>query len=321
MIKIVILFSLGLICLIKGGDWFVDGAIGIARKFNIPEIIIGATIVSIGTTLPEVMVSSQAAMTGHSEIAYGNAIGSIICNTALISAITISLRPGKINKKDLYLPATFFLIAALFFFYTSIIYSYFTRVTGIILLGLFFLYILLNIYQVYKDESIGKTQVTQIEGKLSVDIGLLIVGAVVIAIGADLLVDNGSELAALIGVPESVIGLTLIALGTSLPELITAITALLKGHTNLSIGNIIGANLFNLVLVLGTSVTISPFAVPANGSIFGYNTSNIIDIPLMFLVMGILVIPAIIKGKLYRFQGILLLIIYLIYCSYLFIAA
>jgi len=108
----VLLFIVGLLCLIKGGDWFVDGATGIARRFKVPELLIGATVVSIGTTLPEVMVSTTSAMTGHGEIAYGNAIGSVICNAALIAAITIAVRPGKVDPKSLRVPGLFFFVAA-----------------------------------------------------------------------------------------------------------------------------------------------------------------------------------------------------------------
>ena len=108
----VLLFIVGLLCLIKGGDWFVDGATGIARRFRLPDIIVGATVVSIGTTLPEVMVSATSAVSGHGEIAYGNAIGSVICNSALIAAITIAVRPGKVDPKTLRVPVAFFFAAA-----------------------------------------------------------------------------------------------------------------------------------------------------------------------------------------------------------------
>ena len=112
MIKAILLFVVGLVCLIKGGDWFVDGASGLARRFNLPELLIGATVVSIGTTLPEVMVSTMSALSGHGEIAYGNAIGSVICNTALIAAITIAVKPGPVDRRSLRVPVLFFYIAA-----------------------------------------------------------------------------------------------------------------------------------------------------------------------------------------------------------------
>ena len=147
MLMCVSLFIVGLICLIKGGDWFVDGATGVARKFHLPELLIGATVVSIGTTLPEVMVSTTSALTGHSEIAYGNAIGSVICNTALIAAITVAIKPGEINRKTLRTPVLFFFIAAVI--YTGVAYflGYFSRTIGFVLLGIFVVYMVTTVSQ------------------------------------------------------------------------------------------------------------------------------------------------------------------------------
>ncbi len=147
----------------------------------------------------------------------------------------------------------------------------------------------------------------------------LIVGAALIAVGADLLVDNGTKIATALGVPDTVIALTFVALGTSLPELVTAITALMKGHGALSLGNIIGANLFNLVLVSGMAITVNPFDVPAGQTVGGINASLVIDIPVMLAVMLLMTVPALIKGKLSRWQGISLLAIYAAFCSVQFI--
>ena len=146
------------------------------------------------------------------------------------------------------------------------------------------------------------------------DIILLVVGAALIAVGADLLVDNGTIIAEALGVPESVIALTFVALGTSLPELVTAITSLVKGHGALSLGNIIGANIFNLVLVSGVSVTLAPFEVPQSSVLFGRNASLVLDIPVMLAVMALLTIPALARKKLSRWQGIVLLMIYAAFC-------
>ena len=143
MLVPILLFLLGFVCLIKGGDWFVDGASDIARRLKIPEIIVGATIVSIGTTLPEVMVSATSAVTGHGEIAYGNAIGSIICNTALISALTIAIRPSLVKRKTFILPVIFFFGAAVFYSLIAYLTGYFSRTVGIILVAIFVVYIVL----------------------------------------------------------------------------------------------------------------------------------------------------------------------------------
>ena len=405
MVINVILFVIGLVMLIKGGDWSVDGATGIAKRFHIPEILIGATVVSIGTTLPEVMVSATAAAQGTGSIAYGNAIGSIICNTALIAALTVAIKPSGVDKKSLRFPVIFFFFVAAI--YAAVAYfspNGFTLIAGILLLVCFLAYMTVLVVQALKDmkpkektaehivdalddeveeedqstfgdflgflivgagliasqiisivttlqaggalgvlpenanfgEILNTYNIVGIVGLILFVIGAIKVitknklgifnsniiyilfGAIVIAVGATLLVDNGTAIAEAVGVPESVIALTFVALGTSLPELVTAITALAKGHSSLSLGNIIGANIFNIVLVSGAAITISPFAIPATPTFFGNPVSLMIDIPVFFVVMGLLTIPALISGKLKRWQGILLLGIYAAFCVFQF---
>ncbi len=321
MLQAVLLFLLGFALLIKGGDWFVDGATGIAHRFHLPEILIGATVVSIGTTLPEVMVSSQAALQNNGGISYGNAIGSIICNTSLIAALTIAIRPSEVKKQSLYLPSIAFFIAAIFYSLLAYAQGEFKRWQGIALLCGFLVYMIISVMQMKKSDEPQEVEEEK-EGKetsLWMEIGLLVLGAAVIAVGARLLVDNGTLIASALGVPDSVIGLTMVALGTSLPELVTAVTALLKGHSALSLGNIIGANLFNLVLVSGAAMTISPFAVPAEKTIMNMNSSLVVDIPVMFIAMLLLCVPPLLKGKLYRAQGITLLLIYVAFLAYQFL--
>ena len=358
----ILLFIVGLICLVKGGDWFVDGATGIAHRFRMPEILIGATVVSIGTTIPEVMVSATAAVTGVGDMAYGNAIGSIICNTALIAAITMTFRPAAVDRESLKRPIMFFFGAAVFYVGVAIVSGYFSRITGVILLAVFISYMIVCIREarnVGKASAAGQTLVPAhtpedpdesrmtdeyVQNVLNADkaassdspsakkakdadgskelfrfILLLILGAALIAVGADLLVDNGTLIAQAIGVPASVIALTFVALGTSLPELVTAITSLIKGHSDLSLGNVIGANLFNLVLVSGLSVTLAPFHIPVEKTIAGINASLVVDIPVMLAVMLIMCLPALIKGRIYRSQGICLLCIYLAYVIFQFV--
>lgn len=312
----VLLFLVGLAFLIKGGDWFVDGAAGIARRFRLPELLIGATVVSIGTTLPEVMVSATSALSGHGEIAYGNAIGSVICNTALIAAITAAVRPGRVDPRSLRLPVAFFFTAAAI--YAGIAYTtrYFSQAAGFFLLGLFAAYMLVTVWQMKRSPApAGHDGAADSEASMLLLTVMLIAGAALIAVGAHLLVDNGTLIAQALGVPESVIALTFVALGTSLPELVTAITSLAKGHGALSLGNVIGANVFNLVLVSGVSVTLAPFSIPQNAVIAGYNASLVLDIPVMLLVMALLTVPALTKGKLMRSQGIALLAIYAAFCA------
>lgn len=321
MLVPVLLFALGLVLLIKGGDWFVDGATGIARRFKLPELLIGATVVSIGTTLPEVMVSSQAALEGIAGISYGNAIGSIICNTSLIAAITIALKPTIVNKKTIVFPVAAFFIAAAIYAGFAYAAGRFYRWNGVLFLIMFVVYMVVNFFQM-KRNPVEETEEEE-EAKempLWMELLLLVGGAACIAVGARLLVDNGTLIAQALGVPDSVIGLTMVALGTSLPELVTAITSLVKGHSSLSVGNIIGANIFNIVLVSGAAITINPFEIPAEKMLMGINSSLLVDIPVMFLVMGIMTLPTVATGKLKRWQGIALLCIYVAFTAYQFIA-
>ena len=313
MTKAVLLFLLGLVCLIKGGDWFVDSACGIARRFRVPELIIGATVVSIGTTLPEVMVSTTSAISGHPEIAYGNAIGSVICNTALISALTIAIKPGKADRSSMKMPVLFFFIAAVIYCAVSYTTGYFSRPVGLVMLAVFIVYIVLSVRSIKMsgDAAAEQEEISpEKQSSLVKDLVFLVIGAALIAVGANLLVENGTIIAKALHVPESVIALTMVAIGTSLPELVTAITSLAKGHSLLSLGNIIGANLFNLVLVSGVAVTAKPFRIPESKMIAGMNSSLVLEIPLMIFVMAFLTFPALKAGKTMRFQGIVLLILY-----------
>lgn len=335
MVAAIILFAVGLVLLIKCGDWFVDGASGIAKKLHVPELLIGATVVSIGTTLPEVMVSATSAVSGHSQMAYGNAVGSIICNTALIAALTIAIKPSKVERRSFVTPVAFFFVAAAIYSVSAYADHGFRRPVGIVLLAIFVAYMIVLIYQAVRSirfEKENKQDMAQNapaaepkeenakekELPAVLCVVLLIIGAAGIAVGADLLVNNGTIIATGMGVPEAVVALTFVALGTSLPELVTAITSLAKGHGALSLGNIVGANLFNLVLVSGIAITLRPFAVPADMKIGGMISSLVVDVPVALGVMVLLTVPTLIRGKLSRFQGIFLLVVYALFCVYQF---
>ena len=321
----VFLLVFGFILLIKGGDWFVDAATGIAKRFKLPELLIGATVVSIGTTLPEVMTSAMGAAAGNGAMAYGNAIGSIICNTALIAAITISIKPAKADKKALIFPVATFFGVALFYILNAYVGGRFTLFAGITLLVLFVAYMIVTVMSMLKNPEADEAEVVcemndeEKPDSLVKNILVLAVAALVIALGANLLVDSATEIAIALNVPQTVISLTIVALGTSLPELVTAITSLAKGHGALSLGNIIGANIFNLVLVSGVSIVINPFDVPSDATFLGLNASFVFDLPLILVTMGILTIPTVIRGKLSRWQGISLLGIYALYCVLQFV--
>ena len=314
-------FAVGLLALIKGGDWFVDGATGLARRFHLPDIIVGATVVSIGTTLPEVMVSATGALNGQGAMAYGNAIGSIICNTALIAAISVAVNPGPVNTKSMKMPVLFFFSSTAIYCIAAYLLGEFPRWLGFVMLAVFAAYMTITVRQGIKNPEAAEEEAEE-ESKpktLWQELLLLAVGAALIAVGADLLLDNGTIIATKLGVPETVIALTFVALGTSLPELVTTITSLRKGHASLGIGNVIGANIFNLVLVSGVSVTLAPFEVPVGKLLFGQNASLVLDIPLMIGVMLLLTMPALLKKKLYRWQGISLLCMYALFCVVQFV--
>ena len=369
----ILLFAVGLVLLIKGGDWFVDGATGIAKRFHLPDIVVGATVVSIGTTLPEVMVSTTGALAGSGAMAYGNAIGSIICNTALIAAISITCNPGPVNVKSMKVPAIFFFMSAALYCLAAYLLGEFPRWMGFVMLAIFVCYMLLTVRNGLKnpdtaeeedeEESAGMpwfglvvigvvallvalsgmffeevpvwfallltavalfvllfgskfTKESTEERNLLMELVLLVAGAGIIAVGADLLVKHGQVIALGLGVPETVVALLFVALGTSLPELVTTITSLRKGRASLGVGNVIGANIFNLVLVSGVAVSLAPFAVPAENTLLdtGLNLSLVLDIPVMLGVMALMILPAMLRKKLGRWQGLVLLGIYVAFC-------
>ena len=324
MLVSVVLFAVGLVLLIKGGDWFVDGATGIAKRFNLPDIVVGATVVSIGTTLPEVMVSTTGALAGSGAMAYGNAIGSIICNTSLIAAISIAVNPGPVNVKSMKTPAVFFFAAAAMYCLAAYGLGTFPRWLGFIMLAVFAVYMIMTVRNGLKNPDAASEEEEEESGKpkkLWQELLLLVIGAAVIAVGADLLVDHGQIIALELGVPETVVALLFVALGTSLPELVTTITSLKKGRASLGVGNVIGANVFNLVLVSGVAVSLAPFDVPVENTFLdtGLNLSLVFDIPVMLLVMSLMIFPAFAKKKLGRWQGIVLLGIYAAFCVLQFV--
>ena len=367
MLISVALFAVGLVLLIKGGDWFVDGATGIAKRFNLPDIVVGATVVSIGTTLPEVMVSTTGALAGSGAMAYGNAIGSIICNTALIAAISITCNPGPVNVKSMKTPVIFFFCSAALYCVASYFLGEFPRWMGFVMLAIFVVYIILTVRNGLKNPDAAAEEEEEAETadmaglwkeiallgicavviallsslvtgllmaaafavyiflktmdakkpegqgkKLWEELLLLAVGAAVIAVGADFLVEHGQIIAIGLGVPETVVALLFVALGTSLPELVTTITSLKKGRASLGVGNVIGANVFNLVLVSGVAVSLAPFEVPCENFLLetGLNMSLVFEIPVMVGVMVLMTVPALVFKKLGRWQGIALLGIY-----------
>lgn len=308
MVQAVILFVVGLILICVGGDRLVDAAVAIAKKLGIPQIVVGATIVSLGTTLPEILVSTTAAFDGSAAIAVGNAFGSIICNTALIAGLTQTIRPsGKVEFASLAWRSAFFFITLVGMNVYGYVTGAFNRPAGIVLLLLFALYAYLNIR---RSSAEGDDEEEDQEGGQEVSLPkqllILVVCAALLYVGANLLVDNGIFIAEAIGVPERVIAVTFIALGTSLPELVTSIMSLIKGYGNVGLGNVIGANILNMLLVIGIPSAIA--GIPLE------NSTVTIDMPLALLVMAVLLVPILIRKKSSRLQGVALLGIYTAYC-------
>ena len=303
-----ILFGLGFIMIIKGSDWFIDSVIWLAKVLKVPNIIIGATLVSLCTTMPEAMVSVNSALKGNSEIALGNAIGSIACNTGLILGFSILITRYPLKEKKEFQKKGIMLIALLL---GLMVFGYefgeIPRYVGLALLGMLVLYLNSNIKSALKnpcttDESdLEKDKATIIKMVISFSVGLILT-----IWGADLLVDNGVIIAKLLGVPDIVIGLSLTAFGTSLPELVTSISAIARKADDLALGNIIGANIMNIILVVGASATILPINIS--------HMSLALHLPFVVFIVLIPVIASFIN-KLYfsRYVGLLKVITYSLY--------
>jgi len=361
----IIVFILALILVIYGGDMFVDSSIVIAKRFKIPTIIIGATIVSIATTLPELIVSTISAAQGSYDLAVGNAVGSIICNTALIGGLSMALMPSVMKEKT---SSTKFLILILSSF-LLLLCGFGTNSTfniswieALIFEVLFVIYMLFNVYDALcqmtgkrglqaiirkkqkehdqleeltvlenvdtqeigvEDKSATEIKIEKVDNKVTVKteekfpklyITLLffILGAGMIALGAFALVESAKYISATIGISEALIGLTIVAVGTSLPELITTITSIRKKNSELGYGNIVGANIINLTLLIGTSGIVSG----ANGLPISFWTYAV-SIPLVCALSLIFVLPLMFKNRSYRTQGIVLLAIYTLYLAFL----
>jgi cation:H+ antiporter len=306
-----LLFILGLILIIKGSDWFVDSTIWIARVLNIPEFIIGATLVSVCTTLPELLVSTGAAVNGDTSMALGNAVGSVACNTGLILGTVIVFSMPKLHHRNaIRLKSTFISAALAAYIIIGLIFNEFTYITGIVFLSMSVLFVYYNYYEARKyrenQEQIptaDKSRKTVIRNTL-----LFIAGLAMTIAGAQLMVIHGEKIAFAMNVPTIVIGVTMTALGTSLPELVTAITALRKNASALSVGNIFGANILNLTLVLGGTAIIRPITTAGNA--LGFHLPIILGITLIAAVSTL-----ILKKKYPRFIGILLLLSYFSYIT------
>ena len=308
----VLLFAVGILFVVKGGDYFVDAASWMAEVSGIPKLIIGATVVSVATTLPEMLVSVLAATQGKVDMSIGNAIGSVTANIGLIMALSLIFMPGIIKRSD-YLAKSVLMLAAALVIVVSGFSGRVSLVFCFVLLAIFAVFLVENISSARKNmaEDPVKAVDSGLTGKKTVWLNIVkfIVGTAGIVWGADLLVDNGSELARLLGISERIIGVTLVAVGTSLPELITTVTAIAKKQADLSVGNILGANILDLTLIMPLSALISGQALPVSSA------SAMLDLPMCLAVGMIAVIPAMLRSRFSRWQGFLLLGVYIGYIA------
>ena len=312
MIYVVIMFVLGLFFIVKGGDIFVDAATWIAEATGIPKFVIGATVVSFATTLPELLVSAIAATKGQNDMAVGNAVGSVTANVGLIMSISVLCMPALVKRKEIAFKGALMIlaVAGLCVFSNNLSLSLWQ---SIILMAIFVVFMIENIItgkaSIIDEDGDGKPDVNGKE--LLKNIFKFIVGALGIVVGADLLVDDGTIIARQMGVSEAIIGVTIIAVGTSLPELVTTITAIVKKQSDLSIGNIIGANIIDLTMILPICAFLAGGALPVG------KQSAFLDMPVCLLVICIAIIPTLIFKKLSRWQGALMVCIYIGYIAVL----
>ncbi|CED94743.1 calcium/sodium antiporter [Romboutsia ilealis] len=311
----IILFLIGFVLITKGADIFINCTVDIGKKTKISEIILGATIVSFATTLPELTVSLFASLDGHTTMSLGNAVGSIICNTGLVLGLVAFISPFSVDKKMFFSKSVLLLICVILLLLLGIDKSI-TKIDSILLLTMLAIYMYSNYKSVVEKGSKSRINNTsKVKGNNNLGewvkiVLLFALGLIMMVLGSRLLVDNGVIIAEWIGVPQGVISLTVIALGTSLPELVSSLTAIKKNHHAISVGNILGANILNIVSVIGIS------SIPNDIPILSQNMR--IDFPFMIVLLLILILPTIKKNKLYRFQGLIMLIVYLIYIGILY---
>ncbi len=301
----IVLLVLGFVMLIKGADWFVDGAAGIAARFGIPQLVIGLTIVAMGTSAPEAAVSINAALTGNAGITIGNVVGSNILNVLVILGLTAVITTIAVQKSTVRYEIPFMLLITLVLTFLGVTGGEIVLWEGILLWILFIVY-LAYLFMMAKN---GQGEEEEQQPKpLWLQIVMLVVGMVLIVLGSDFTVDNASKIATVLGMDDRLIGLTIVAFGTSLPELVTSVTAAKKGKADIAIGNIVGSNIFNILFVVGTTALITPVAFKMN---------FVIDFVISVLAGVLLWVGVFKEQKLKRPIGIVMLIGYIAYFVYL----
>ncbi len=311
-----LLFAVGFVLFIKGADWLIEGSADLARRFRIPEIVIGLTVVAFGTSAPELAVNVIASVGGNNGLAIGNVVGSNIANILLILGVAGSIQNLTVKTTTVWREIPFSLFAALIlgymvndFLVSDASTNMISRADGLVLIALFILFLFYTFH-------LGKNNLTEElpdedeNRPLWKSIGLLIMGLAGLVIGGEWIVNGAVALARLFGYSESFVGFTIVAIGTSLPELATAVVAVRKGNTDLAIGNVIGSNIFNIFWVLGLSATISPMTFDIRD-----NFSILLNIGCSAVLFGLLFIGR--RHTLQKWQGTLLLFGYLAYISFL----
>ena len=299
------IFIVGLILVIKGGDWFVDSASWFAEATGIPKFVVGATVVSFATTLPELLVSVRAAMNGSAQLAIGNAVGSVTANTTLIMGVSLVAMAGFIKRKEFALKGGL-LLAAIVGLTVLSLSGALPVWSAYVLWAIFIVFMVSNLIEGKKSAGAEKSETFE-KKEVPSKILFFIIGTASIVFGAEFLVSSGKTIAAGIGISETIIGFTVIALGTSLPELVTTLTAIRKKENSLSVGNIIGANIIDTTLIL-------PLCAVINGQPLPVERINLVfDFPVCIAACAVAVVPTIIQGRFKKWQGYALLLIYAAY--------
>lgn len=320
LVEAEILIVIGFFLLIKGADYLVDGSVGIAKRFHIPEIVIGLTIVSIGTSMPELIVSITSAFEGFSDMAIGNVVGSNIANLLLILGVAAVLQPVLLKRETRLIEVPLCLAISVIFYFICNIGQDVTRVDGLILIGLFVLFIIYTIVMAFKGNEFDKEDDTEVKENTEEDkkqpvlknLFHIALGIAALKFGGDLAVNNAVVVAEWFGLSEKIISVTILAIGTSLPELVTTVSAAIKKESDIAIGNILGSNIFNMLLIIGVSALIKPIA---------YNISYNIDMYIAMIASFVLFLFAYIppKNQMSRMNGIVYLLLYIIYMVTLFV--
>ena len=304
----VVLLVVGFAMLMKGADWFVEGASKLADKFGIPQLVIGLTIAAMGTSLPEAAVSVSAALKGSAEITIGNVVGSNILNVFVILGLTAAVRAITVQKSTVCYEIPFTIFVTVLLVVLGLFDNEVSRVDGVILWVFMIVYLLYLLRMAKSGQASEEKKEEKKDTPIFKMLLMIVVGVVMIVWGSDIAVDAATAIATIFGMSERLIGLTIVALGTSLPELVTSVTAAIKGKADIAIGNIVGSNIFNILFVGGTSALITPVVYSA-----GFMVDSIVVITAMVLLL-ICVLP---KKQLTRTGGIVLLAGYAAYFVYL----